>query len=460
MEHPSNTNLKYDLEKIIIDIFNGIKPSLNFDEFLELISTESDYSICWKPLLIDSNNSLYLFSNEWNMQNKLENPQYYITKYFNNLVLDSNYNVIMYTGPKVFDSNRDKISLADVQKFSLTTYSDIQPDEKLNIYKSYEGTSVNVFYYTDRWYFSTKKKFDMFESKFGSNKSHGQMFEDILKIDTLIEYLDIKYTYHFVIVHNENTHLSTINNNRLILLSIRDKTEDLNTEIILDSDIFSINDSKSIVKSPHVSILYSDFLKLENVNNLIDDDENTSQGYIIHINNYVFRLYTESYGKELSKNPKFNSVQESLIWNFKNNKLVDENNNKIKTIAAINYVSILLHRLLIHFTKFNKFFNDEELRSHPNYKFLPVNKQDFHLLNGHNALIRNISRLQRLPYTIRNISDVNFGNVKYFVKQFCTHQDIYGMYLTFINNPNLSNLVKYKKLNDANSLNIYEFNNI
>ncbi len=441
MEQPFNNASKYDLENIIKDIFNGIKPSLNFSEFLELISVESEYSVCWRPFELDETTKLYLFFNEWNMRNKLEDPQNYITKYFNNLVLDSDYNIVMYGGPKVFDSNRDKITLSDIQKFIK------EEDKEINIYKSYEGTSVNVFYYRDRWYFSTKRLFDMNESKFGSKKSHGSMFEEIISREELTEKLDKSKSYHFVIVHNENTHLSEIKYKKLILIGVRDKLNMIDT-----SQYINEFKNENIILSPEMKI------QLTELNMNIDDNE--SQGYIIHYNNLIFRVYNEEYGKKLDNNPKFNSIQEAYIWNYKNNKLTEETDNKIKTIGALNFVSILLHRTLVHFTKFKKYFTEDELKQYPTYKFIKVNNNNYHFLNGHNALIKSLSKLQHYSLSNSNILDVDYLMVKNFVKKYCSHQDIYGMYKTFLDNQILWNLVRYKKLNNDSYQNILDFQNI
>ena len=139
--HMNNTILSYNFEQIIKNLFNGIKPiNLSIEEFLELIDNESNNSIFWKSLTLASEKKLYLFSTEWNIPNNIT-QQNFSVKYFNNLVIDSDFNILMYGGPKIFDSNRDKCNLEQIKNHYSIENSDFN-----NIYEAYEGTSINVFY--------------------------------------------------------------------------------------------------------------------------------------------------------------------------------------------------------------------------------------------------------------------------------------------------------------------------
>jgi hypothetical protein len=67
----------------------------------------------------------------------------------------------------------------DVDKISELLMSH-NPSE-CSIYDSYEGTLIRVFYLNDKWFVSTHKKLDAYKSKWCSNISFGDMFENALK---------------------------------------------------------------------------------------------------------------------------------------------------------------------------------------------------------------------------------------------------------------------------------------
>jgi len=439
MEQSSNT---HNLELIIKNLINGIKPvDITINQFLELVSMESEYSINWKSVNF-GDTMLYLFSNEWNLVNKLPvsktESQNYITKYFNNIIIDSEFNVIMYGGPKVYDSNRDKITLEIINQFL--------GNDKSLIYKAYEGTSINAFYFGNQWNFSTKKMFNMFESKFGSQKTHGDMFIDIVDIEKLKVLMNQNYTYHFVLIHPQNTHLTNINKPSIMLVSVRDRNNSFN--FVQKQNYQNILTINGIIEPEETSV--------ETINN---EDLNI-QGLIINYNDFIFRIYTKLYGKTLADNPRFNTKQEEYIYKYQQNKLTEQNSEKQKIIAAFNYVAILLHRTLNHFTKFAKNLTEKEKKEHPTFTFIQQNEEDFYMLEGHNALIRNMCKLQRLLFSVKSINEVNYEQVKHHLKYYCSPQDIYSMYLSFANNEDLRKLVGYKNLSNQVAKNVFDFNKL
>lgn len=80
--------------------------------------------------------------------------------------------------------------------------------ENVRILEAYEGTLLRVYFYDNRWYISTCRKLDAFKSKWGSNKSFGEIFEDI--VETPFEQfcknvLDENKVYCYVIrTYNKN----------------------------------------------------------------------------------------------------------------------------------------------------------------------------------------------------------------------------------------------------------------
>ena len=113
-------------------------------------------------------------------------------------------------------------------------------DNKNNtkIYESYDGTNIVVFNWKNKWYYSTSKNIDMFQSKFTNNTSHGSMFLDALKsdkseLDLFEKELNENYNYNFLIVHHNNKYIIDYTNlfgnkySKLIFTDSKDK----NTQI-------------------------------------------------------------------------------------------------------------------------------------------------------------------------------------------------------------------------------------
>jgi hypothetical protein len=56
--------------------------------------------------------------------------------------------------------------------------SDLMDVTQCRFFKSYEGTTIRVFYTNDKWYISTHKKLDAYRSSWSSQKSFGIIFEE------------------------------------------------------------------------------------------------------------------------------------------------------------------------------------------------------------------------------------------------------------------------------------------
>lgn len=62
------------------------------------------------------------------------------------------------------------------------------------LYNAYEGTSLRLFYYNNRWMLCTHRKLDAFKSRWSSVKSFGQMFVDSLMSGYGLVYTDFLET--------------------------------------------------------------------------------------------------------------------------------------------------------------------------------------------------------------------------------------------------------------------------
>jgi hypothetical protein len=89
--------------------------------------------------------------------------------------------------------------------------------EDMTVQYSYEGTIIRIFYYK-RWYICTHRKLDSGKSKWGSNESFKFLFEKGLKesydiaLQDLINKLNLRCQYTFMIMANENTRFVCVPN--------------------------------------------------------------------------------------------------------------------------------------------------------------------------------------------------------------------------------------------------------
>jgi hypothetical protein len=393
-------------ENIVINIFNNIKPNIQIDEFLTLLTNKSKNTVSWKKKEFDEK-TLYMFFHEWNTKNILPNSnlldQNYIVKYFNNLIMDSDFNIIMYNVPKIYDSVRDNISMDQIMTFIENKL------DQITVFEANEGTSINIFYYIDQWFFTTKRTFDMNESIYGSTNSHGLMFENIIKRDELIPMLNNTYTYHLTLIHKDNSHLSIIENNRLILNNVRNTKDNFN---IIDIDLINQHITRPILTT-------IDTIRSQDLN---------KQGIIIHYMNFIFRIYNDLYAESLKNKPHYGTIQEKYMHQYQKNEFTTDNEIKLCTMTSFNFVAIILHRILMHFT----IFTTED----PKVKFKHINQEDYHLIKSHNVIIRNLNKLQHIPFVIKTKTTVDFNQVKFHLKKHSNYRDIYMMFKIFYEKDN------------------------
>jgi hypothetical protein len=98
---------------------------------------------------------------------------------------------------------------------------------------------------------------------------------------------------------------------------------------------------------------------------------------------------------------------------------------KLLTLTIFNYVAIILHRILIHFTDFNT--------KNSKLKFKHINKDDYPIVKSHNVIIRHLNKLQRIPFIVKDKIDVDFAQVKFHLRNHCNYRDIFQMFKLFNN---------------------------
>lgn len=86
----------------------------------------------------------------------------------------------------------------------------------------YEGTHLTVFNHKDKWIITTKKCLDANESRWNNNKSHGEMFNEVVGNYFDINSLNKNYVYHFNLIHYDNFRNIVFNgeNSKMMLLDL------------------------------------------------------------------------------------------------------------------------------------------------------------------------------------------------------------------------------------------------
>lgn len=115
-------------------------------------------------------------------------------------------------------------------------------------FPGYEGTVLRVFFFENKWFVSTQKKLDGYESSWGCPK-FGQLFCECLGIEeyslqeTLDQLLNKNYCYVFLVSHPQNTLVCKYDKPRLFHI----ETFDIENQKIIDEKNTKFNYSESLV---------------------------------------------------------------------------------------------------------------------------------------------------------------------------------------------------------------------
>ena len=215
-------------------------------------------------------------------------------RFFNGVIIDKNtLKIVCYTFDKCMEDNVINKELFDTDMI-------IQP--------VFEGTLIRVFYHNDRWNISTKKMINAFNAKWASEKSFGEMFNEIF--GDYSEYSKVlpntNYCYSFLMGHKENNIIKN-DNNYIIHLN----TIDLENNIEIDFQLN--NESRNI---SHINNYKSDIMNMnqESMENYINSLKNN-----ISMNEigYMF-INKDGIRQKFIKN-NYNEIRE--LWGNTNNRL-------------------------------------------------------------------------------------------------------------------------------------------
>jgi len=208
-----------------------------------------------------------------------------------------------------------------------------QQDEKI-ITKCYEGTLLSVFYYGSKWYVSTRRCLNSNESVWNINKSHFNMFMEVLNnssyetLDSFTDKLNKDYCYYFVLIHHENNNIVDYESEfgkeykKLLLIFVREKETQKEVDLynstfelqILDDNIFLSEKINSLEEFDSLNKKEQFTLPPKNEGIIIKCFDN-------NINRYrLIKLQTMNYQFAKSIGSE-NNIFMGLIHLFQNNKL-------------------------------------------------------------------------------------------------------------------------------------------
>ena len=175
-----------------LKITDLLKKYNTYNEFIKNLKIEIP------DLIVKENEELALIANKFKTNNldisELESE-------CKNIILDKkNLNLLVYSYNSIYYND-------DANFFMLK--EDIINNYEQEIYESYEGTTLTVFNFNNKWYLSTRKELDAKKSIWKGNKSYYNLFCETVncKFDEFTKNLKKEYYYFFVLIHNENKNI-------------------------------------------------------------------------------------------------------------------------------------------------------------------------------------------------------------------------------------------------------------
>jgi hypothetical protein len=175
------------------------------------------------------------------------------------------------------DKNNLKIICYTMNK-CYTDISSLNLLDKINVCHTMEGTLIRVYYYNNKWNYSTKRCIDAKTSYWLSTKSFYDLFYDCIDGYNVEEVLNKNYCYSFIIIHPENNMVIHYKNKCLYHITTYDIVNSsivynhyLNNPNILYIEKHTIEGSDAIEllnKRVSDTILYEGILFIDNQNKM------------------------------------------------------------------------------------------------------------------------------------------------------------------------------------------------
>ena len=237
-------------------------------------------------------------------------------RFFNGVIIEkSSLKIVCYTFDKCMEEDNLNENLIN---------------NDLTIQPVYEGTLIRAYYYDNKWNISTKKMINAYNAKWSSQKSFGDMFEEIfgnlLCVENSFPRKDCCYS--FLMGHQENNILK-IDRNFLIHLNTVDLINYVEVDYRFNCNIRNIthiNDYSNSMINMNKEQLTAHIDNLTNNNDLIIG---TEIGYMFVNKNGVKQKFMKKYYKEVRE-----------LWGNTNNRLfrylhLRKNPDKLKKYLEI-----------------------------------------------------------------------------------------------------------------------------
>jgi len=167
-------------------------------EIQTFINNNNDYLVQFKNmgLQINKYNVLGLYLIKYNHKTVIDD----FTKLFKSVIVNQKTNKV--------------VSLAPMK--SIKCDHEILLENNTQISRMYDGTMINVFYHNDEWTLSTRS---FIGAKNYWNKNSKKSFKDMFNecFDQYDE-LDSTHSYSFVLQHKDNSNITPVKNNKVILV--------------------------------------------------------------------------------------------------------------------------------------------------------------------------------------------------------------------------------------------------
>lgn len=244
---------------------------------------------------------------------KLENDPYNLKFKFDddypNLVLiyidknsDLNNIIVNICNGIIIDKNTLKIVCYTFNKCSNQT--DLPENlckDNLYVETALEGTLLRMYYYDNKWMYSTKKCIDATKAKWLSDKNFLEMFKDCIAFnnrDNIENILDKNNCYSFIITHPENNIVTPYS----VPIAFHISTRNMNNLYEISENIGFPMIEKKLINKDGLSTFFS---------KILNDTSILYEGFIFIDTNY---------NRWKIKTPVFNKVRE--LWGNTNNRFL------------------------------------------------------------------------------------------------------------------------------------------
>lgn len=200
---------------------------------------------------------------------------------------------------------------------------------KTIVQKSYEGTTLMVFYHGDKWYVSTRRCLDSGKSNWIQNSSYRQLFDEAMLGKFTFDDLNKDMCYQFILVHHLNTNIvsyeTELGENYSVLFHVMTTKQKTLSEVDLcDSTVPGTN------KIPVIVFDTLDYMLL-NLNTVsesnIKNRKVTTEGYVVkHYidgNLTVLKFQTKLYQDIVKIKPNNSNIHQSYLELYQKDNLND-----------------------------------------------------------------------------------------------------------------------------------------